>query len=269
MRVLILTLSYPPDAGSNAPVMKALSHGLKVLGHEMFVVSSFPHYGHSRPYPGYRSWRFKHESSNGIHVLRTPLYVGREGSRSGKILSWLSFNLIGTWAAAKAQSIDVIIASSPPPTLGLSGWLLARLWNAPYVYNGQDIYPDVAVEQGHLRNRHLIAFLRKVEDMISLIIPSRNERYLNQTIAEVKAKFVGDYEIIVILDGADSDRVEGVNYLYNKKPNGMRTAINQGVKEAKGKYLMKLDAHCMVDHGMDEKLRVVHQDNWVQVPRRH
>ena len=31
---------------------------------------------------------------------------------------------------------------------------------------------------------------------------------------------------------------------------------------------MKLDAHCMVDEGIDEKLKAIHQDNWVQTPRR-
>ena len=48
----------------------------------------------------------------------------------------------------------------------------------------------------------------------------------------------------------------------------MRTAINQAVAKALGKYIMKLDAHCMVDEGIDEKLKAVHQDNWVQTPRR-
>jgi glycosyltransferase involved in cell wall biosynthesis len=104
--------------------------------------------------------------------------------------------------------------------------------------------------------------------MISVIIPSRNEFYLSKTIEDIKAKFVGDYEIIVILDGVDSQRVNGVEYIYNKEPQGMRTAINQGVTQSKGEYLMKLDAHCMVGPGIDEKLRLVHQKNWVQSPRR-
>jgi len=104
--------------------------------------------------------------------------------------------------------------------------------------------------------------------MISVIIPSRNELYLNKTIEDIKVKFVSDYEIIVILDGADSERIEGVKYIYNKEPRGMRTAINQGVVQSGGEYLMKLDAHCMVDQGIDVKLKVVHQESWVQSPRR-
>lgn len=103
---------------------------------------------------------------------------------------------------------------------------------------------------------------------ISVIIPSRKERYLDRTIRDIQEKFIGDYEIIVILDGADVPRMNNVRYIYNKEAKGMRTAINQGVAIATGKYIMKLDAHCLLDEGIDEKLKAVHQDNWVQTPRR-
>ena len=46
--------------------------------------------------------------------------------------------------------------------------------------------------------------------MISVIIPSRKERFLDNTIREIQEKFKGDYEIIVILDGADASRIDGV-----------------------------------------------------------
>src|SRR3989344_2523910 len=103
---------------------------------------------------------------------------------------------------------------------------------------------------------------------VSVIIPSRNERFLNQTIFDIQKKFKGDYEIIVTLDGAWEEPIEGVKYIYNKEPKGMRAAINQAVAVSQGTYIMKLDAHCMVDEGIDEKLKAVHQNNWVQTPRR-
>lgn len=102
----------------------------------------------------------------------------------------------------------------------------------------------------------------------SVIIPSRRECFLNQTIQEVKTKFAGDYEIIVVLDGEDAERIEGVQYIWNRKAKGMRTCINQGVAVSTGKYLFKLDAHCLLDKGIDEKLKEHHRDKWVQIPRR-
>lgn len=103
---------------------------------------------------------------------------------------------------------------------------------------------------------------------VSVIIPSRRELYLNQTILEIQKKFRGPYEIIVTLDGSWAEPVKGVRYIYNKEAKGMRTAINQAVASATGKYIMKLDAHCMLDEGIDKKLKAVHQENWVQTPRR-
>ncbi len=104
--------------------------------------------------------------------------------------------------------------------------------------------------------------------MVSVIIPSRRERFLNETIRDLQKNLRGDYEIIVTLDGANEERLEGVRYIYNKKAKGMRTAINQAVAIAEGDYIMKLDAHCMVDEGIDLKLLDKHQEKWVQAPTR-
>jgi len=103
---------------------------------------------------------------------------------------------------------------------------------------------------------------------VSVIIPARKEPYLNRTIKEIQEKFKGAYEIIVTLDGENADRLDGVAYIYNKEALGMRTAINQAVAIASGKYIMKLDAHCMLDDGIDLKLKEAHQPNWVQIPTR-
>lgn len=88
-------------------------------------------------------------------------------------------------------------------------------------------------------------------EKVSIIIPARKEPYLNKTIEDINSKAKGDIEIIVI----------------KENPN-MRNAINEGVAKSSGKYIMKLDAHCMLDEGFDLKLAGDHQENWVQIPRR-
>lgn len=109
--------------------------------------------------------------------------------------------------------------------------------------------------------------------MISVIIPSRNERFLHNTIKEVINKASGDVECIAVLDGywppkdeiIEDDRVV---YLHKGKPEGMRRGINDGVAIARYQYIMKLDGHCMLDEGYDKKLLDDMQDNWVIIPRR-
>jgi glycosyltransferase involved in cell wall biosynthesis len=105
-------------------------------------------------------------------------------------------------------------------------------------------------------------------EKLTFIIPARREQYLEKTINDIFNKTKGTIEIIVTLDGHDAKRINNVKYIYNKKPQGMRTAVNQAVEVAIGKYIMKLDAHCTIDDGIDLKLINEHQDDWVQIPRR-
>ena len=111
--------------------------------------------------------------------------------------------------------------------------------------------------------------LSKQHELVSIIIPARKEKYLDQTIKEIFDNVGGAVEIIVTLDGYNTrSRMPGVHYIHNKKSLGMRTAINQAVEAARGRYIMKLDAHCMLDRHFDLKLIAEHKDKWIQIPRR-
>lgn len=109
------------------------------------------------------------------------------------------------------------------------------------------------------------------QSLVSVIIPSRNEIFLENTIEDILQKAKGEIEIIVILDGYWVDKTiddARANYIHLGKAKGMRNAINSGVAIAQGKYLLKCDAHCMFEEGFDVKLAKDCQPNWVVVPRR-
>ena len=110
--------------------------------------------------------------------------------------------------------------------------------------------------------------------MLSVVIPSRNERFLQQTIDDLLAKAEGDIEIIVVLDGIwqsikDDPRVKIVHQGTVHSSIGMRDCINAGMAIAQGEYVMKCDGHTMWDRGFDLKLIADCEDDWVVVPRRY
>lgn len=112
--------------------------------------------------------------------------------------------------------------------------------------------------------------------MVTVIIPSRMERFLNQTIRDVLANATGEIEIICILDGYDLGIEQLVNdsrvkYLWLPHSDQMnkRIGINNAVKIARGEFVMALDAHCMVGRGFDEILARDCVDNMVMIPRRY
>jgi len=107
---------------------------------------------------------------------------------------------------------------------------------------------------------------------VSVIIPARNERFLEKTLRDVAEKCRADTEIIAVLEGYWPDEMVDhprVHYIHFSKPRGMRGALNAGVALARGRFVMKLDGHCMVSEGFDKVLAETCQDNWVCVPTRH
>lgn len=107
---------------------------------------------------------------------------------------------------------------------------------------------------------------------LTVIIPARNELYLQQTLDDLLVKATGDMEIIVILDGywPQAPLKEDPRLIViHRERRGMRAAINSAVAIAKGKYLMKVDAHCMFPHGFDEVLKADCDGDWVVIPRRY
>jgi len=109
--------------------------------------------------------------------------------------------------------------------------------------------------------------------MLSIVIPARFEKYLQQTIYSILGAATGEIEIIAVLDGYWPDPpIEdkpNVHLIHFPEPRGMRAAINAGAKLAKGEYLMKCDAHCMFAHAFDEVLKADCEDDWTLVPVRY
>lgn len=108
---------------------------------------------------------------------------------------------------------------------------------------------------------------------LSVIVPARNEQFLNQTVQSVLANARGDTECIVCLDGywpdpplPDHPRLK---VIHHTEPVGQRAATNDGVKLSRAKYIAKLDAHCAVDEGFDVKLMADCRPDWTLIPAMH
>lgn len=105
----------------------------------------------------------------------------------------------------------------------------------------------------------------------SLVIPARNETYLNQTIQDALLKASGDIEVIAVLDGYWPDPLltdPRVRYIHRGAARGMRAAINAGVALSQGDFILKADGHCMFADGYDEVLAADCDTDWVVVPTR-
>lgn len=110
---------------------------------------------------------------------------------------------------------------------------------------------------------------------VSVIIPSGQEQFLAQTVADLFRTASDQIEVIVALDGAPLTApvpplVEHPNLhvLQFGTRRGMRACLNAAAQVASAPWLMKTDAHCKFVEGWDA-MRTDCADNWVMIPRRY
>lgn len=113
--------------------------------------------------------------------------------------------------------------------------------------------------------------------MLSIIIPSRTEKFLNNTILDVLKNATGEIEVLPVLDGygdtpyekIDDLRVKYLTLEAHRNQLQKRHGVNLAVSVAKGEHIMCCDAHCMFGLGFDEILARDCEENWMVVPRRY
>lgn len=93
----------------------------------------------------------------------------------------------------------------------------------------------------------------------SIIIPVYNvEDYISRCLDSVMNQTYKDYEVIVINDGSTDKSIEiAKNYPYqiiSQKNQGLSEARNQGVKHAKGEYIIFLDSDDYIEKNLLKEL---------------
>jgi len=106
---------------------------------------------------------------------------------------------------------------------------------------------------------------------VSVIIPARNEMFLKGTIEHILEAAEADTEIIAVCDGywpdppiEDNPRV---TLIHHTTPIGQRAAVNEAAHLSQAKYILKTDAHSMLDKGFDVKLMADCEYDWTVLPR--
>jgi glycosyltransferase involved in cell wall biosynthesis len=112
-----------------------------------------------------------------------------------------------------------------------------------------------------------------MSERVSIIVPTRNEQYLSNTVDDLFNKATGDIEVIVVADGEWPDppleNRDGLIIIHKGSQTGSRPNTNGAARIATGKYLMKCDAHCMFDRGFDEKLKAESEPKRLMIPSRY
>jgi colanic acid biosynthesis glycosyl transferase WcaI len=139
MKVAIVSQYYKPEA---VPIPADLAEALTERGHQVRVVTGFPHYPAGRVFEGYRQ-RFSQLERDGlVHVMRVPSFISHSQNAIGRILNYVSFGLSSLTAGRHVRGADVIYVYATPMTAAMapSFWRWTRA--IPFVLHVQDVWPE-------------------------------------------------------------------------------------------------------------------------------
>lgn len=163
MNVLITTQVYPPEIHPSALMVAQLARYLAARGHDVTVACGHPHHPSGRLPGGWSRRLVRREDEDGVRVLRGWHAVSPSPRIAVRGLVWLSQALGTAGAALGAPSPQVVVNYGPPLVGPLFAALLARRRRARLLSVVYDIYPDVAIESGSVRNGLVIAAARRAE----------------------------------------------------------------------------------------------------------
>ena len=119
--------------------------------HQVTVICPAPNYPEGKIYEGWKNQLFKRMTDNNVHVLRTWIVPDRGRSFLKRLLHYSSFMITGFFAALAQKRPEIIVVSSPPLFIGLSGALLSKIWRVPFVFDVRDVWPESAAAVGIMK----------------------------------------------------------------------------------------------------------------------
>ncbi|MFJ8064211.1 glycosyltransferase family 4 protein [Psychrobacillus sp. NPDC096426] len=166
MRIVYLCQHFPPETGAPQIRVYEVSKELLAQGHDIQVVTAFPHHPHGIIPDEYKGKKYEFEKWDGIPVHRTWIYPSKKGTFYKRLVSYFSFTFSSFYGLMKTGKVDVIIVNSPPIFLGLTGLLSAKLKGAKFVFNVADVWPESAVKLGLVKNKFFIKLAEMLESFL-------------------------------------------------------------------------------------------------------
>lgn len=169
-KILIHSIVFCPDSVSTAYLYNDIALGFKNAGYEVVVLTTTPHYNLiesaiiKQPLKIKLFGIFYESSIQGIRVIHVPLKKYK--STIIRILSFVQWHFLSLIIGSSIKNIDFVLSPSPPLSIGLVSILIAKINRAKFIYNVQEIYPDLLIKSGALKSSIIIKSLKRLEKFV-------------------------------------------------------------------------------------------------------
>lgn len=160
MHILYLHQHFTTREGSSGTRSYEFSRLLHQKGHEVTIICGL----YSQSGLPHKTGRIVEEHSvDGLRVLALNVPYDQKMSYLRRILAFIWFMILSSWFAARQRQIDVIYATSTPLTIAVPAMIASFVRRKPFVFEVRDLWPDVPIGMGILRNRVFKALALSLE----------------------------------------------------------------------------------------------------------
>ena len=164
MKIILLTQYFPPEPGAGSNRAFENAKIWSDLGAKVTILTGFPHYPTGIIHPSYHNLKFLEENIDDIRVIRTFTISAPNKGFFKRVLSYTSFMFASIIQGIKSVgNQDVIIATSPPFFVAISGYIISRVKKIPFVFEVRDLWPESIVQLGQIKNKVIIKTLEFLE----------------------------------------------------------------------------------------------------------
>jgi len=219
-KILVIEQHFYPEVAATGQLLLDLCEDLVKVGYQVKVITGNPTelYQKKINIP-------RRENYQGIEIVRLKNTALSKYNMAGRVINYLTFHLSIFFHIIFSKRPDLVLVLSNPPFISFHGLVLKIFKKCKVIYNVQDLFPDLAVELGKLRNKTFIFVLktlskyiiRKVDKVI--VVGECMERKIKE---EVLKDIEADH-IVTIHNWADGDKIKVLedkeaknNYLKKK-----------------------------------------------------
>lgn len=218
MRILLLHQYFLEESDPGGSRWNEMSNLWIAQGHEVNVIAGMMHANGLRKPDQYKGKYFVTKWQGNVLVHRTHVSESYNSGFVGRLWGYFSFMFSSVWAGLfKVRGkFDVVIVTSPPLFVGVSGYLISRFKKSPMVFEVRDLWPESAIDTGVLRNRFIIKlafaverFIYKKAKLINVLTPAFYSMLIEK-------KNIDPLKLIMIPNAADFNLSEGIVQSFDR-----------------------------------------------------
>lgn len=205
MRILVLHQYFLEENDSGGSRWNEITKFWFDQEHEITVLGGMIHANGNEKLPEYKGKWFKRKHQGNVEVIRCHVSESYNLNFLGRLWGYFSFMFSSLYAGIfmTKGKYDVIIVTSPPLFVGMSGYIISLFKRSPFLFEIRDLWPESAIDTGVVKNKLIIKlafmferFIYKRAKLINVLTPAFQKKL-------IEVKQIAKEKIIFIPNAAD------------------------------------------------------------------